>query len=90
MASLLCQWSINDPAVQLAFLFCTTMAPLSGYFGWKTGVLAGFIHASVVLHTSIPVAGLNLYNNGFSGGLIAIVLYPLLIDIAFQRRPMMD
>ena len=80
-------WSLSDSAVQLACLFCTTLAPISGYFGWPFGVLAGFLHSSVVLYTGTPVAGMNLYNNGFSGGLVAIVLYPLIIDIFRHRRP---
>ena len=29
---------------------------------------------------------MNLYNNGFSGGLIAIVLYPTITAIARHRR----
>ncbi len=83
-------WTLNDSAVQLACLFCTTLAPVSGYFGWPYGVLAGFLHASVVLYTSSPVAGLNLYNNGFSGGLIAIVLYPVIIAVARRRKPVLQ
>ena len=77
----------NDPSLQLAGLFGTTLAPISGYFGWPFGVLAGFIHASVVLQAGNPVSGLNLYNNGFSGGLIAIVLYPTITTIIHHRRP---
>ena len=77
----------NYPALQLAGLFGTTLAPISGHFGWPFGVLAGFIHSSLVLQTGGPVAGLNLYNNGFSGGLIAIVLYPTITAIARRRRP---
>lgn len=80
-------WSLSDSAVQLACLFCTTLAPVSGYFGWPYGVLAGFLHSSVVLYTGSPVAGLNLYNNGFSGGLVAIVLYPTILAIARHRKP---
>lgn len=33
------------------------------------------------------VAGLNLYNNGFSGGLLAIILYPTIVAIARHRKP---
>ena len=51
--------------------------------------MAGFIHSALVLQTGGPVAGLNLYNNGFSGGLIAIVLYPTLTAIVRHRRPKM-
>ena len=77
----------NTPSLQLAGLFGTCLAPISGYFGWPYGILAGFIHSCLVLETGGPVAGLNLYNNGFSGGLIAIVLYPTIIAIARHRRP---
>jgi hypothetical protein len=80
-------YSPNYPALQLAGLFGTTLAPIAGHFGWPYGILAGFIHSALVLQTSGPVAGLNLYNNGFSGGLIAIVLYPTITAIARHRRP---
>lgn len=71
-------WCLTDPAVQIAGLFCTTLAPISGVFGWPAGILAGFLHSCLVLKTGGPVSGLNLYNNGFSGGLIAITLPPIL------------
>ena len=72
---------------QLAGLFGTTLAPISGHFGWPFGVLAGFIHSALVLQISSPVAGVNLYNNGFSGGLVAIVLYPIITAVWVHRRP---
>lgn len=74
------------PALQLAGLFGTCLAPIAGYFGWPFGILAGFIHSCLVLQTGGPVAGLNLYNNGFSGGLIAIVLYPTIMAIWRKGR----
>ncbi len=87
LGSLVMHWSLSDPAVQLACLFCTGLAPVSGYFGWPFGVLAGFLHSSVVLYTGSPVAGMNLYNNGFSAGLVAMVLYPTIIAIVHDRKP---
>ncbi|MEA4954895.1 MAG: DUF1576 domain-containing protein [Pseudoflavonifractor sp.] len=84
------QWNLNDSAVQLAGLFCTTLAPIAGYFGWPFGVLAGFLHSSVVLHAGTAVEGINLYNNGYSGGLIAIVLYPTITAIIRHRRPVIQ
>ena len=84
LGSICMHWSLSDSAVQLAGLFCTALAPVSGRFGWPYGVLAGFLHASVGLCTSSPVAGMNLYNNGFSAGLVAIVLSAL---IPALRRP---
>ena len=83
-------WRINNPSVQLAMLFGTTLAPISGYFGWPFGILAGFLHSSVVLHAGTPVEGVNLYNNGYSGGLLAIVLYPLLTEAIRHRRPELE
>ena len=80
-------YSPNYPSLQLAGLFGTTLAPVAGHFGWPFGILAGFIHSALVLQTGGPVAGLNLYNNGFSGGLIAIVLYPTITAIWKHRRP---
>ena len=90
LGSLVMHWQLSDSAVQLACLFCTTLAPVAGYFGWPYGVLAGFLHSSVVLYTSSPVAGMNLYNNGFSGGLVAIVLYPTIMAIAQHRKPVLQ
>ena len=90
LGSLVMHWELNNSAVQLACLFCTTLAPIAGYFGWFYGVLAGFLHSSVVLYTSSPVAGMNLYNNGFSGGLVAIVLYPTIMAIARHRKPVLQ
>lgn len=71
-------WSINDPSILLASLFGTSLAPIAGEFGWKYGVVAGFIHSSVVLHVGTLHAGLNLYNNGFSAGIVAAILVPLI------------
>ena len=62
----------------LAALFCTGLAPIAGQFGWKWGVVAGMLHASVVLNVGFLQGWLNLYNNGFSAGLVCIVLVPLI------------
>lgn len=86
----LMEHDINYPNLQMAVLFGTTLAPISGYFGWPFGIAAGFIHASVVLYAGSPMAGLNLYNNGFSGGIISIVLFPLLTAVLRRRKPVLQ
>lgn len=43
LGSLVKVWNIYDPSVQLAALFGTALAPISGQFGWQYGVLVGFI-----------------------------------------------
>ncbi|CDF59355.1 DUF1576 domain-containing protein [Thermobrachium celere] len=76
--------SVTSPAVVLAMLFCTTLAPISGEFGVLWGVLAGFLHVSMSLSVGYLHGGINLYNNGFAGGLVAMFLIPLIN--AFERR----
>lgn len=78
--------SFSNPSVQMAGLFGTTLAPLSGCFGWPVGVLAGFLHSCIVLRAGVAAEGVNLYNNGFSAGILAIVLYAVLSPLLAHRR----
>jgi hypothetical protein len=78
LGSIMKTWNINDPSILMAALFGTTLAPIAGTFGWKYGVLAGFLHSSVVLNVGFLHGGVNLYNNGFSGGLVAATLIPII------------
>lgn len=78
LASLLKVWDTNSVSIILAALFGTTLAPISGTFGWKFGILAGFLHCSVVMNIGYLHGGMNLYNNGFAGGLVAGVLVPII------------
>ncbi len=90
LGSIVFHFSINDPAVQIAALLCTTLAPFSGVFGWPFGILAGFLHSALVLRAGSAAEGVNLYNNGFSGGLLAIVLYPVISSIVYHRRAVLQ
>lgn len=74
-------WGIDHPGLILALLFSTTLAPITGVFGRLSGIVAGFLHLSVVMNIGYLHGGLNLYNNGFAGGLVAIILFPLLDSI---------
>ncbi len=71
-------WAIDDPRLLLAALFGTSLAPISGVFGWKLGILAGFINSSVVLSVGILHGGMNLYNTGFSSGIVAAIMVPVI------------
>ena len=81
LGSLLKVWNIHDPSVQLAALFGTCLAPIAGQYGWKFGIIAGFLHSSMVLSIGAFHGGLNLYNNGFSAGMVALILIPLIESI---------
>ena len=86
----LMRWELSSSAMQLAGLFCTALAPISGHFGWPYGLLAGFLHSAVVLYAGIPASGMNLYNNGFAAGILAIVLFPTITAIAKHRKPVLQ
>lgn len=79
-------WSINSPNMQLAILFCTTLAPISGHFGWLWGITAGFLHVCMVMNMGYIHGGINLYSNGFAGGVVAIILVPVIT--AFRKENM--
>lgn len=74
----------NSTLPMLAALFGTTLAPIAGHYGWVYGIIAGFLHMSVVMNVGYLNGGVNLYNNGFSGGFIAAVLAPLLDSIKLR------
>lgn len=75
----------GSTGVLIAALFGTALAPISGKFGWPYGILAGGIHISLVLHTAYLHGGMNLYNNGFTAGLVAAFIVPLIQ--AFKTKP---
>ena len=61
-----------------AALFGTALAPIAGTYGTLAGIVAGFLHSSLVMTTGYLHGGLNLYNNGFSCGIVAAVMVPIL------------
>lgn len=78
-------WSLNEPGPMLALLFSTTLAPIAGEFGILAGILAGFLQSSVALNVGIVYSGMNLYNNGFAGGLVAVFMVPVIKSIRDRR-----
>ena len=74
LAALVFGRELSAPGVILAALFGTTLAPLAGDFGIGIGVIAGFLHLTIVLRSGEWHAGITLYNNGLAGGLTATLL----------------
>ena len=66
--------SLDAPAVVLAALFGTTLAPIAGQFGIGAGMVAGALHLITVERSGAWHAGIDLYNNGFAGGLTATLV----------------
>lgn len=86
-ATLLCAVAnppFNSPGNICTILFSTGLAPVAGQFGWVWGIVAGIIHAALVNHVGQIAGGLNLYNNGFAAGLVALVLVPIILFVRKQ------
>jgi len=87
-------WSHTDPGPLLAALFCTTLAPISGRFGFFSGLAAGALHLPMVMHVGGLHGYMNLYNNGFAGGLAMLLivgfikgLKPHVLEEDWVRKP---
>ena len=73
-STLLFGMSLSAPGPVLAAIFGTTLSPIAGQFGAVAGFVAGFIHLVMVTFTGSWQGAINLYNNGFAGGLTATLL----------------
>ena len=69
---------INSPSLILSILFSTALCPISGKFGYKFGILAGFLHVNMVTNIGYLHGGLNLYNNGLAAGFVTMILIPII------------
>ena len=69
---------INSPSLILSILFYTALAPVESKFGYKVGILAGFLHVNMVTNIGYLHGGLNLYNNGLAAGFVAMILIPVI------------
>ena len=85
LASFTKKWNINDPSPILALLLSTTLAPVAGKFGVVAGLIAGYLHSSVAWQVGSVYGVVNLYNNGFAGGIVAIFLVPVIQSICDRR-----
>ena len=79
-------WPLTSPSNIAAVLFSTALAPIAGHFGWIWGIIAGFLHVGVAMHVGDINGGLNLYNNGFAAGLVAMFLVPVITVSERMRK----
>ena len=84
VASLFCATPINAQAMIVGACYASGLAPVAGHYGPIAGIIAGILHYCTV--TSVPAihGGFNLYNGGFTSGLVAFVLVPVLESFCKQ------
>ena len=71
-------WTLTTQAMLVGMCFASGLAPISGKFGFFPGVIAGAIHALLVMNVPALHGGFCLYNGGFTAGIVAFVLVPVL------------
>ena len=71
-------WTLSTQAYINGLAFATGLCPIAGKYGFKYGVLAGFMSAIICAITAEMHGGFVLYNGGFNAGLTALVLIPIL------------
>lgn len=71
-------WTLSTQAYINGFAFATGLCPIAGKYGFKYGVLAGFLSAMICTVTAEMHGGFVLYNGGFTAGLTALILIPIL------------
>lgn len=81
--------NIYDPtgteAIMIS-LFATTIAPVAGEFGFFVGLVAGFLHKAIATNVGFLHGGMNLYNNGLAGGLVAGIIVPIVKDWRLGKK----
>ena len=71
-------WTLSTQAYISSLAFATGLCPIAGKYGFRYGVLAGFMSAIICAITAQMHGGFVLYNGGFNAGLTALVLIPIL------------
>lgn len=71
-------WTLSTQGYINGVAFATGLAPMAGRYSWKVGIAAGIISASLCTSTAAVHGGFMLFNGGFTAGITALILVPIL------------
>lgn len=71
-------WTLSTQSYFGGLAFATGLCPIASKFGVKFGILAGALSAIICTSTAQMHGGLMLYNGGFTAGLTAMLMVPIL------------
>ena len=71
-------WTLSTQAYINGLAFATGLCPIAGKYGYRYGIIAGVLSATICTVTDEMHGGFVLYNGGFTAGLSALILIPLL------------
>ncbi len=83
-------WTITNQGYINGVAFATGLCPISGRYGRRAGVAAGFMCACMCTATSSLHGGLILYNGGLTAGITALILLPILEHYIPETREFMN
>jgi len=78
IAASFCSFELSTQAIAVGLCFAGALSPIAGRFGSLCGVAAGLLHACIVTTVVTFHGGFCLYNGGFTAGVVAIFLVPIL------------
>ena len=70
-------WTLSNQSYINGLAFATGLCPIAGKYGFRYGVIAGFMSAIICAVTAEMHGGFVLYNGGFNAGLTALVIIPI-------------
>ncbi len=79
-------WTLSTQSYINGLAFSTGLCPFAGKYGKRVGVLAGFLSAIICTATAEMHGSLMLYNGGFTAGLTALALLPVLDFYKVRER----
>ena len=71
-------WVLSSQPYINGLAFATGLCPIAGKYGFRYGVIAGLLSATICTVTASMHGEFVLYNGGFTAGLCALILIPLL------------
>ena len=80
------EWSLSTQVYINGFAFATGLCPFAGQYGWKYGIIAGVLNAVLCSSTAAMHGGFVLYNGGFTAGLTALIMLPIMDYYGVQPK----
>lgn len=71
-------FQITTQAIVVGLCYAIAIVPIAGRFGSLIGILAGFVHAAIVMSIATFHGGFLLYNGGFTCVFVVLLLIPIL------------
>ena len=69
---------LHTQSVIVGVCFANGLSPISDKYGWFWGMLAALFHFCMVTTTPMLHGGMCLYNGGFTGALVCLLMLPVL------------